>query len=255
MLSDLTALWLKNPRELAGFIAITLIVFSAIFLFLRDRSLRKHLADLQPDRRLLFLLHRSQLRDYSLIFGMVLISSLFIWILPDAPPRHAPQSEPTAECTTPAINPDEAAKLPPSDPNAMIDLFATDQSWYPSNSTLDDLKTRYENALIGSYVLHHCKRTTQSEIDTILKALRDDIMRFQSDPQNPPLDAQALYASIVSAAEGSYEMVYRRTDCNSPQTAMLEEQFAHFVLSYQGHELSEKQQETTEKTTKKPTKP
>lgn len=234
-MSDLIAsYWADHPRQMAGFIAIFVVSVTAIYLFWRERNLRHHLSDLQPDRRLGYLLHHWQLRDYSLIFGMVITSSLFLAILPEKTANPTTPPPVTTECAPAPIDADAAAQVPPSDPNAMIGLFATDESWYPNDSTLDALKSRYENALIGSYVLHNCKRTTQDEMDTILKALRDDIMQFQADSANPPIDPQALYASIVSAAEGSYEMVYRRTDCNSPQTTMLEEQFAHFVMAYKG---------------------
>lgn len=223
--------WTAQPRQVAGVAACVAVLACAFYLFWRDRSLRKRLADIQPDRRVPYLLHHSQLRDYSIIFSLVLLASLFILLFPEASHKDK-ETAPPAECTPPVIDADAAAQLPPSDPQAMIDLFTGDNAWYPNESTLDALKSRYENALIGSYILHHCKRTAQGEMEVILRALREDIIQFQSNPENPPVDAQELYASIVTAAEGSYEMIYRKTDCDGPETAMLEQQFANFVMHY-----------------------
>lgn len=227
------------PRQLAGLCLAALFVLLALYLLFSERTLRRHLADVQPDRRLAYILHRWQLRDYVILFGFIVLCGIMLSLLPDTSPT-TPKTvaSPADQCASGSLPPDADAqeKQPPSDPSAMMDLFATSTDLMPQQTALNALKSRYENALTGSYILYHCQRTSQTELDLILKALRDDIIAYQASPDHPALDAQALYASIVSAAQGSYEMLYSHTSCDSPQTQMLEEQFANFTLHFKAKE-------------------
>lgn len=221
---------------LVGAASMLVVLVVSLYLFLHERWLRRHLIDLQPDRRLLFLMHQWQLRNYQVIFALVLIGTLFVaqYPLPEKKPE-----TPTADAPQPAV--EEEPPLPAfessetlSDPATVLDLFDTpDESDLPSGTSVEGLKSRYENALIGAYILNKCKRTNDQEINTLLKALQSEIMSYQKQSENAPLDVAQLYASIVSSAKGGFEMLYARTPCDSAEVDMLEQQFANFVLQYQ----------------------
>lgn len=121
----------------------------------------------------------------------------------------------------------------PVKPSEILDIFETPDK---RDITLESIKTRYENALSGAYILHNCDKATEQEIKALLGALRHDITATQA--QNPDQiidDIQSLYASIVSAAEGSYHMIYANIPCDTPQVAMLEQKFANFLMKHQAN--------------------
>ncbi len=225
-----------EPRTIVGAAALLAVLLVSLYLLMHERWLRRHLIDLQPDRRLLFLMHQWQLRNYQIIFALVLVGCLFIAQYP-VPEKSAPK---TVVETTPE-NPAVATDMPASDaidniadPAAVLGLFdAPDDSQTPLGASIENLKSRYENALIGAYILNKCTRTNDQEISTLLKALQGDIIAYQKQSANAPLDVAQLYASIVSSAKGGFEMIYNRTPCDSPEVDMLEQQFANFVLQYQ----------------------
>lgn len=223
-----------EPRTIVGVVALLAVLLVSLYLFLHERWLRRHILDLQPDRRLLFLMHQWQLRNYQIIFALVLVGCLFIAQYPapekEKPAVHAADENPSAATDMPASDSVDST----ADPSTILDLFdAPNESHAPQGASIEGLKSRYENALIGAYILNKCNRTNDQEINTLLKALQGEIMAYQKQTDNAPLDVAQLYASIVSSAKGGFEMIYTRTPCNSPEVDMLEQQFAHFVVQYQ----------------------
>lgn len=246
-MADITAwfvdLWARHARMVAGSLALAVIAGVAIYLFWHERWLRRHLADLQPDRRLAYLLHQWQLRNYQIIFALVLIAT-GVLSLPsftlDTPPAERPAITPQAARPAP---PEQTRSAPPQsppaavagDPTAVLDLFENGTA-NSAELSLDALKTRHENAIVGAYILSNCNRADNEEIATLLRAIRDDIIKYQSDSGNQALDTQQLYDNTVSAAKGAYEIMYRRTECDDPQVDMLEQQFANYIMRYQAAE-------------------
>ena len=69
MVADIIELYHQSPKQFIGGVSMAIIAVIALYLFMHERYLRKHLADLQPDRRILFLIHQWQLRNFQIIFG------------------------------------------------------------------------------------------------------------------------------------------------------------------------------------------
>lgn len=259
-LSWLSAFWYRNLRTILACIALMLIVGTAAYLYYEERRLRRLLNDLIPERRLPYLLHQWKLRNFQVIFALVIASTLFLSTLPNGKGRHKKAPETlltqiaqdiagetelvdTAEIGEEAEEPADAPPAdqllaPPTDPSAVLDLFETGVL-NPSELSLDAIKARHENALVGGYILRNCNRTNDTDIEVLLRAIRTDILNFQSDPAHSQIDSQQLYAAIVSASKGSYEMIYSRSDCNTPQIDMLEEQFTTYIEHYRANEKPE----------------
>lgn len=248
----LSAFWYRNLRTIAMLIALAVILGVGTYLYMEDRRIRQMLNDLMPERRLTYLLQQWQMRNYQILFGLVIIATLFLSVLPDGRPGHKPlQGTVLAKIAQEIAGGEEVpetsgsigieaeegvsppvAVYPPTDPSMVLDLFETGVR-ENSELTLDSMKARHENALIGGYLLRNCNRASDAEVEVLLQAIRHDILNYQQNPAHPEIDAQVLYANIVSAAKGSYEMIYSRADCRSPQLDMLEEQFRAYVTHYE----------------------
>ncbi|GEM_PF-3753531 len=216
------------PLWFIALVPVLLLLFF-VYIWSHQRWVQAHLRDITPNRQLSFLQQQHaqiywQLGIFMLIlFGLGAISAQ----RSTAPaPQPVIASQPISP-TTPAEQPEKPA---PASPSAILDLYDTPDS---ASLSLDLLKEQYENALAGAYILHRCERATNDEISTLLKALQQDIVRLQKKEGHRLLDPQMLYASIVSAAEGSYQMIYYHTPCDKPEVDMLEQQFAQYILRYQ----------------------
>lgn len=207
--------------------AILLIV---IGLWLIKLHAFQQLPDVKAERKVHYLSKQLKLL---VTFATVLLGSLAlgVWFLGN----HMIETLQALNLPTTSISktstPHETA-VPSIEPSAILDIFETS---IHGDMTLETLKTRYENALSGAYILHHCERASKQEIDALLGALRDDISALQTRKPEKVIDVQSLYASIVSAAEGSYHMIYANMPCDTPQVAMLEQQFANFIMKYQAN--------------------
>lgn len=222
---------------------ILLMLLTVAYLFWDEQQLRQTLSDIQADRRVEYLLRRLRHRSIAFLFAiMVIFCSVGIAFedtktklrslekaaaVNDAidklqPPDHL-QPDATAATTKPPKREPE--------PSVVLDLFTSDAE-LASDQSLDSIKKRYENALTGAYVLSHCNRADKDELTVLLSALRDDIIEYQQKTGDSNLNPQELYKRIVSAAEGSFQMVYSKTSCDAPEVDALEQQFASFILHY-----------------------
>ena len=227
-MSFLHTLWVMNSRLIATLFALAIIAGVSFYLFYHEHKLRGRLNELLPERRLPYLLKQWHRRNYAIVLGLMAISILVLFLIP----RSIHPSKPDV---ADAITQEQVDKinslLPPTDPSAVLDLFETGQQ-QPSEVTLDALKSRHENALVGAYILHNCDRAEEEDVAVLLQALRSNIINYQSDKSNPPIDSKQLYDSIVSAAQGSYEMVYSHAECDSPKVDKLEEQFKTYISHF-----------------------
>lgn len=219
------------PMWFIALIPVLLLVFF-IYIWSHQRWVQAHLRDITPNRQLSFLQQQHaqiywQLGIFMLIlFGLGAVSAERHSVAP--PPVVASAPITPNEPAEPPV--EEASNPTPAAPSAILDLYDTPDS---ASLSLDLLKEQYENALAGAYILHRCERASNDEISTLLQALQQDIVRLQKQEAHRPLDPQMLYASIVSAAEGSYQMIYFHTPCDKPEVDMLEQQFAQYILRYQ----------------------
>lgn len=231
------------PAWFAALLVGALLVFS-LYLWSQHRWIQRHLRDVAINRQLSFLQQQAlQLRLQCVIFLLLLLAAVagIARMAPlDSPPMPAPV---TASVSTPSPVREEPAPPPVADtahpastvlldPETILELYSTPDEAL-TDIPLDALKERYENALIGAYILHRCKRATDREIDALLLALQRDVVTLQAESSGRSIDPQALYASIVTAAEGSYQMMYFHTPCDRPEVDILEQQFAQFVMRYQ----------------------
>ncbi|GEM_PF-5499541 len=125
------------------------------------------------------------------------------------------QPDPDAtEFTEPAIEDYVFEDGAPAD--AVLDVFDPT----PPPEDLENLKIRYENALVGVFLLHQCGHISREEVQQWERALRDHLARQP--------DTEALANQIFSAAYGSFELFYHRTPCDSPAIPVFLQQFNTF---------------------------
>lgn len=234
------------PHAMAGwslslwllFITLLFTVLLLAMLYWQLRRLYRHIPDIQPSRQVSYLLERWRIQPVYITLLFLLyagsIGGIIHWLPPIQPAITAPAEPIAADAPTQVQTPPPAADEPLQlGDEPVLELFT---SLSPDIADeLDNLKQRYENALAGAYLLHHCKRASEEEITTLQQALRDEIVHFQqriSAEGDIPLDVATLYSGIVSAAEGSFQLFYHRTPCDAPAIDMLEQQFASFVLKY-----------------------
>jgi hypothetical protein len=99
----------------------------------------------------------------------------------------------------------------------VLDLFDPT----PPPDDLEELKIRYENALTGVFMLHHCGFIREEDVYRWEESMR---LHLNKNPET-----QALIAPILSAARGSWELFYHQTDCSSPVMEPLIQQFDRFL--------------------------
>jgi hypothetical protein len=218
-------LWVSNSRLIATLLALAVIAGVSFYLFYHEHKLRLRINELLPERRLPYLIKQWHRRNYAIVLSLMAISVLILFLIPRSLHNSIPE---VADAITQEKVDQINSLLPPTDPSAVLDLFERGEQ-QPSEVTLDALKSRNENALVGAYILHNCDRADEEEVAILLRVLRTDIIKFQADKSNPPMDSKQLYDNIVSAAQGSYEIVYSRAECDSEKVDLLEEQFKTYI--------------------------
>jgi hypothetical protein len=91
---------------------------------------------------------------------------------------------------------------------ALQDLFEAEKTPEintPHNAT-DKIKTSYEELLVSYLFLKKCGKTTAQDYQLIISALQRDL-----SAQNA---TERLKYDILTAAKGSYDELYARSDCN-----------------------------------------
>jgi|GEM_PF-7001300 len=275
---------------------IGLVLIVTFYLFWDEYQLRRTLQHLKPEHHITYLLRRFRLRNIGLLLLLTICSSSLLFLVemfrkdqglladlstpvevveiqdPHALPDHdTPAATPVdkpkkpVKATKKEAKSDKKAPKTESQPQIepetalIFDLFASDAELSSENS-LDSIKKRYENALAGAYVLSHCERTDKREMNVLMAALRDDIVDYQAQTGDSSLNPQELYEKIVSAAEGSYQMIYAKTPCESQEVAVLEQQYVGFITRYKAKQeaLKQEQKKTKvkpERERKKPASP
>lgn len=94
----------------------------------------------------------------------------------------------------------------PLEQSAIQDIFETKTNIYDHSSTIDNIKKRYEELFVTYFFLHKCNKTSESDYQSLSSALQNE-MNMAHAPTN-------LQEDIITAANGSYEGLYSRTDCS-----------------------------------------
>lgn len=240
---------------------VLLFLLTLLYIFWDEHQLRVQIRDVRPERQTDFLIRKFRYRSITLLFILGLIFGSLSYLIDDLRTKlesiHVKARKPAEIIISPSVGRIEEKKEEPPAPvqqrmgpssslplssesdDAVLDLFE-DSGETSHDLSLDGIKKRYESALIGSYILHHCNRASEDEIEVLLQALREDVMNHQAYTHTI-IDPQTLYANIVTAAEGSFQIIYNHTQCDTAEVDMLEQQYANFVMQYKAKQLSSRQ--------------
>lgn len=111
----------------------------------------------------------------------------------------------------------------------ITDLLAPEATDGSVEAELDVLKRKYENGLIGAYILHHCNRATEHEITSLTIALKNELSPRAADLKALGMTPQEFMNNIATGAEGSFQALYSHMDCNTAAISQLEADFTKFM--------------------------
>lgn len=229
---------IPNASLIIFLIETALLSVIGLIWLLRYLTIR-HLPEIKAERQLHFMHHRLHLICWISSLTLLLLAA-GLWF--SSRLLFSPIIKTDGSSTTlssPAPSPSQpVAIMPPQtqplsrriEPSVILDMF---EATPEGDVTIEALKTRYENSLSGAYILNHCNRTNNQEIGVLIQALQSDLKTLQQHEQYATLDIASLYQSIVSAAEGSYQMIYSRIPCDDEKVNLLEQQFVQFIIKYQ----------------------
>ncbi len=116
--------------------------------------------------------------------------------------------------TTPA---DTATK------NSIQDIFDIEKDATGSISTINDVKTRYEDLLVTYFILQKCGKTKESDYNLIIASLQKEIAALQA-----PIRFQY---DTITAAKGSYDELYSNNDCEKSDLEATENQYNSYIAT------------------------
>ncbi len=137
--------------------------------------------------------------------------------LPSVPQQSQPAKEPEQAYYPPVIN---AAN---NNKNTIQSVFSDEQSASDTESGIDKIKTRYEELLVTYLFLKKCGKTDATDYQQIMSALQKDIVRLRAPIR--------LQYDILTAAKGSYEGLYSRSDCAPSAVASTALQYGAYIKS------------------------
>ncbi len=163
----------------------------------------------------------------SQLFLITLIATL---LLSQAKPplRVKPSTSETVESLAEETAPN-TSYIPSTDAD-ILSLFSPEN---PAEASLGRIKHAFEKALNASYILARCQPSLPAYTAPTEAFLKQRLMELAAEYQSSRgiiIDTAQLYASILSAAEGSYQLFYQYTPCDTPELAMTEQQLKSFIL-------------------------
>ncbi|MCI5049592.1 MAG: hypothetical protein MRY32_04595 [Rickettsiales bacterium] len=234
------------PPIAFAIIFVLLLVLTLAYLFMDEKALRAQLEDVIPEHRIDFLLKKFRQRNVLSLLFIALIFSSMGYLLEDLrhQVRHLELRMAAQQRISDSIQQLEMQRRSATsvyrtenqtsedDPSLILSLLESESDW-AHDATLDDLKQRYENSLVGAYILLRCERTNADEVKALMRAMHSDLLEHKKHGTVEKIDVSELYSGIVTAAEGSFQMMYSRTPCDAPELAMLDQQYANFMLRFQ----------------------
>jgi hypothetical protein len=127
-----------------------------------------------------------------------------------------PTQEPPAAPPVPGPAPASVAPPPASTP-ALSEV--------QREIEIDKIKTYFEDAFVSYYYLHKCRAARPEDNARLYQALWNYLATFDAT-QNAP--------QIMSAAQGSFEVIYSRTGCDSKTLEPIRQRFDTFMQALPG---------------------
>lgn len=110
-----------------------------------------------------------------------------------------------------------------ADKNTMQDLFDSPKNPNVKENTIDKIKTRYEGILVNYLLLKKCGKTGTSDYQLITSAMQKELLS-QSTPTRLKYD-------ILTAAKGSYDEIYARSNCNDEEIMPTLQKYLAYIKS------------------------
>jgi hypothetical protein len=179
------------------------------------------------------------------------------YVAPAQPVTPAGNSAPTIKLPNPATNTDIAAPdveespiMPPDEASENTTVVAIDDNGYDAEengveqvqktknetiealynpqsevndkqSSMDDIKKRYEDILVIHLFLKKCNRVKPADFKIINYAISQEILALDAPKQ--------LQKDIINASQGSYNEVYAKSPCNGRGIRDLQAQYHSYI--------------------------
>lgn len=103
------------------------------------------------------------------------------------------------------------------------DLFGVNNNIADSRVQIDNIKMRYEGLLVIHFFLRRCEKADDSDYDLIFRALQKE-----AAPLNAP---ERLQYDVLTAAKGTYEELYSKTNCTESNVDSTYAQYKNYLKS------------------------
>lgn len=107
--------------------------------------------------------------------------------------------------------------------NSIQDIFDIEKDATGSISTINDVKTRYEDLLVTYFILQKCGKTKESDYNLIIASLQKEIAALQA-----PIRFQY---DTITAAKGSYDELYSNNDCEKSDLETTATQYNSYIAT------------------------
>ena len=100
-------------------------------------------------------------------------------------------------------------------------LYNPEKNQSDPQSTMDDIKKRYEDILVIHLFLKKCKKIQPDDFNIISYAMSQEMAGVQAP--------EKLHADIMSAAQGAYNEIYAKSSCDSGGVIELNKQYNNYI--------------------------
>lgn len=128
----------------------------------------------------------------------------------------APQPQPTAVATIPAPQP--AANNPKA---TVDDVYNPEKKGTDNQSSMDDIKKRYEDILVLYMFLKKCNKATAEDYHIITSALGQEMASVNAPGR--------LQYDILTSAQGSYKEIYSKSSCSGNDVNAIYAQYTDYI--------------------------
>lgn len=106
------------------------------------------------------------------------------------------------------------------------DLFNAGRNPLDTQTSIDSLKTRYEDILVTYLFLKKCGKTTPQDYALIINALTKEIAALKAPAR--------LQYDIFTATRGSYQEVYNKNTCDEANVQKISAQYEQYIARLSG---------------------
>jgi len=124
----------------------------------------------------------------------------------------------------PPLIPDNQSNINTADSagrNNIADIFDIRKTPDNKVTTIDDIKTRYEDLLVTYFLMQKCGKASENDYNLIIASMQKEIVALQAPIR--------LQYDTLTAAKGSYEELYSNNDCAKSNLVDTETQFRSYI--------------------------